>query len=141
MAHRVNGTTSNGRSIGELVSDLLRQTSELVQEEITLARLEMSNKIPVFGRSIGMIAGGGALAYAGVFAILAAIIIALHAFLPWWAASLLVGVVAVAIGYVLIQGGLQTIKRTNLAPRRTIASLRGYQETARPTSSAFTPHS
>jgi hypothetical protein len=126
MAHRYNG--SNGRSIGQLVSDLFRQLSDLLQEEISLARTEMSTKLPTVGRSAGMIAGGGALAYAGVLAIIAAAIIGLHALLPWWASALLVGLIVLAIGYFLIQTGLQTIKRTNLAPRRAVASLRGYQD-------------
>ena len=134
MAHRYNG--SNGRSIGQLVSDLFRQLSELLQEEIALARTEMSTKLPTVGRSAGMIAGGGALAYAGVLAIIAAAIIGLHALLPWWASALLVGLIVLAIGYFLIQTGLQTIKRTNLAPRRTVASLRGYQDINQP-STAF----
>ena len=134
MAHRYNGT--DGRSIGQLVSDLFRQASELFQEEIALARTEMSTKLPTFGRSVGMIAGGGALAYAGVLAIIAAAIIGLHALLPWWASALLVGLIVLGIGYFLIQTGLQSVKRTTLAPRRTVASLRGYRDINQP-STAF----
>jgi xanthine/uracil permease len=131
MAHRYNGGQTYDRSIGQLVSDLIRQISTLVQEEIALARTEMSVKLPTFGRSVGMIAGGGALAYAGVLALVAAAIIGLHALLPWWASALLVGLVVLAIGLILVQTGLQTIKRTSLAPRRTIDSLRGYQDMSR----------
>lgn len=145
MAHRYNGGPAYDRSIGQLISDLIRQVTTLVQEELALARTEMTVKLPTFGRSIGMIAGGGALAYAGLLALVAAAIIGLHALLPWWASALLVGLVVLAIGLILVQTGLQTIKRTSLAPRRTIASLRGYQdmsrnyqETARPASTAIT---
>ena len=138
MAHNDNGGPVGNRSIGQLLSDLLRQASALMQEEIALARTEVSTKLPTVGRSAGMIAGGTALVYAGVLAIIAAIIIGLHAVMPWWAAALLVGLVVFGVGYALVQTGLQTIKRINLAPRRTIASFRGYQDVARPRSSAFT---
>jgi hypothetical protein len=137
MAPSYNG--SDGRSIGQLVSDLFRQISFLIQEEIALARTEMSVKLPTVGRSVGMIAGGGALVYAGVLALIAALIIGVHAVLPWWASALLVGLVVLAIGVVLIQLGLQTIKHANLAPRRTVASLRGYRDINQPTALSRRP--
>jgi hypothetical protein len=140
MARNLNGSTVDGRSIGQLVSDLLRQASDLLQEELALARTEMSGKLPVAGRSVGMIAGGGALAYAGVLSIIAAAIIALHNVLPWWASALLVGVIVLLISYALIQMGMQNLKQTSLVPRRTIASFRGYQDLRRPTTSAFSRH-
>src|SRR5205085_9141891 len=112
------------RSLGELISDLVSRAALLIHEEVALARAEMSTKVSTGARSAGMLAGGGAIAYAGLLAIVAAIILALHAVMPWWAAALLVGLVLVAGGYLLIQSGIQTIKRENLAPRRTISSLR-----------------
>ena len=137
MAHNGSRIASNGRSIGDLVRDLLRQASVLLQEEIALARTEMSTKLPVAGRSVGLIAGGGALIYAGVLAVIAAAIIGLHALLPWWASALIVGIIVLAIGYVLIQGGLQGLKQTSLVPKRTIASFRGYQDLSQPSATAF----
>jgi xanthine/uracil permease len=123
-----------------LISDLLRQANELLQEELALARTEMSGRLPVAGRAVGMIAGGGALAYAGVLSLIAAAIIALHYVLPWWASALLVGVIVLLISYALIQIGMQNLKQTTLVPRRTIASLRGYQDMRRPTAAAFSRH-
>jgi drug/metabolite transporter (DMT)-like permease len=129
---------SSERSIGELISELVRKAAVLIQEEIALARAEMSTKASTASRSVGMIAGGGAIVYGGFLAIVAAIIIALHAVMPWWAAALLVGLVLVAVGYFLIQRAIQTIKTANLTPRRTVASLRGYREAPTPASrSAF----
>ncbi len=125
---------SSERSIGELISELVRKATVLIQEEVALAQAEMSTKASTVSRSAGMIAGGGAIAYGGFLAMVAAIIIALHAVMPWWAAAQLVGLVLVAIGYFLIQRALETIKTANLAPRRTVASLRGYRETPMPMS-------
>jgi Putative Actinobacterial Holin-X, holin superfamily III len=138
MARNWDGSSSNGRSIGQLINDLLRQGSELLQEELALARTEMSGKLPVAGRSVGMIVGGGFLAYAGVLALIAAAIIGLHALLPWWASALVVGVIVLAISYVLIQAGVQNLKHTSMVPRRTLASFKRYQE--RPATTAFSRH-
>ncbi len=135
MARNWDGSSSNGRSIGQLISDLLRQGSELLQEELALARTEMSGKWPVAGRSVGMIVGGGLLAYAGLLALIAAAIIGVHAVLPWWASALIVGLIVLGISYVLIQVGVQKLKQTSMVPRRTLASFKRYQE--RPATTAF----
>src|SRR5439155_187717 len=47
------------RSLGELISDLLSRASILIQEEVALARAEMSTKVSTVSRSAGMLAGGG----------------------------------------------------------------------------------
>jgi hypothetical protein len=114
------------RSIGELLSDLFRQGSELLQEELTLARLEMSNKTSRVGSGAAFIGAGALVAYAGFLAVVAALIMIVHAILPWWASALLVGLVLIAGGYLGIRAGLDTIKRQDLTPHRTIETLRGF---------------
>jgi hypothetical protein len=44
--------------------------------------------------------------------------------MPLWVAALAVGLVAAVAGYVLVQRGLAELKRTDLTPRRTVATLR-----------------
>ena len=114
------------RSLGQLFGDLFRQGSDLLQEELTLARLEMSKKSSRLGSGAAMVAAGGLVAYAGVLAVVAALIIIVHAVLPWWASALLVGLVLIAAGYWAIRTGLDTIKRQDLTPHRTIETLRGF---------------
>ncbi len=112
-------------SLGELFADLARNTTTLVRQEVELAKTEMSQKAAQVGRDIGFLAVGGAVAYAGFLAILAALIVALAANgVPWWLAALLVGVVVAGIGYVLVQKGLAALKRADLAPRQTIETLK-----------------
>jgi len=112
------------RSLGELFADLARESSTLLRQEVQLAKTELGQNVSRLGRDAASIAVGGLLAYAGLLAILAAIIIGLAAAgLPWWVAALLVGLIVVGIGYGLIQRGLTALKRENLAPRRTIETL------------------
>lgn len=117
------------RSLGELFADLARESSTLLRQEVQLAKTELSQKASQVGRDVASLAIGGLVAYAGLLAILAAVIIGLAAAgLPWWLAALLVGIVVIGIGYGLIQRGLTALKREDLAPRQTIESL---QEDAR----------
>jgi tetrahydromethanopterin S-methyltransferase subunit G len=117
--------TRDDRSLGELLGDLAQQTATLARQEVELAKTEMSQKAAQVGRDIGFLAVGGAVAYAGFLAILAALIVALAANgVPWWLAALLVGVVVAGVGYVLVQKGLAALKREDLAPRQTIETLK-----------------
>lgn len=117
------------RSLGELFADLARESSTLLRQEVQLAKTELSQKAGQVGRDVASLAIGGLVAYAGLLAILAAVIIGLaSAGLPWWLAALLVGIVVIGIGYGLIQRGLTALKREDLAPRQTLESL---QEDAR----------
>src|SRR5919202_4942058 len=91
------------RSLGELFSELAQETSTLVRQEVNLAKTEMSHKASRAGRHIGILAAGGAVAYAGLLAILAGLIAMLNAVMPLWVAALLVGIVVAVVGYVLVR--------------------------------------
>jgi len=120
------------RSIGELLGDLMQQTGTLVRQEVKLATTELSDKASRVGKDIGALAVGGAVAYAGFLALLAAIIIGLGQLgLPWWIAALIVGVVVVAIGGLMVQKGLTALKHQNMMPQQTITSLKEDQTWAK----------
>jgi hypothetical protein len=112
------------RPLGELFSELARETGSLVRQEVQLARTEMTGKATTAGRSLGLIAAGGALAHAGGLALLVALVIGLGSLIPLWMASLLAGAVVAGAGYAIIQRGLGSLRRIELAPRQTIQTLR-----------------
>lgn len=117
--------TQTERSLGELFAELARESSSLVRQEIALARAELTAQAGRAAGDLGLLAVGGAVAYAGLLALLAAVIVGLAAAgLPWWLAALLVGLAAAAVGYALIKKGLATFKSRTLAPRRTLDTLR-----------------
>jgi len=120
------------RSLGELFAELSRETSTLVRKEVELAKTEVTQKATRMGRDVGMLAAGGAVVYAGLFFILAAVALGLMALgLPGWLAALLVGVVVAGIGYFLIQKGRDALKRVNLAPQQTVETLKEDAEWAK----------
>ena len=70
------------RSLGELFSELAQETTTLVRHEVNLAKTEMSEKASRAGKHVGFLAAGGAVAYAGLLAVLAAVIILLNDVMP-----------------------------------------------------------
>ncbi len=119
------------RSLGELFSELANDTSTLVRQEIQLAKTEMTHKATSAGKDAGMIGAGGALAYAGLLALIAAIIIGLGQLIWMWLSALIVGLVVVGIGYFLIQKGLNGLKKLDPTPHKTIETLKEDKEWAK----------
>jgi hypothetical protein len=120
------------RSLGQLFGDLTRQLSTLVRQEIDLARTEVTTKAGAASRDAAMIGIGGALAYAGLLALLAAVILILvQAGLEPWLSALIVGVVVAGIGGFLIMRGRDGLQKTELAPKRTIETLKDDAEWAK----------
>jgi len=122
----------NEPSLGELFGDLARETRELVRQEVNLATTEMSQKAKRVGIDIGFLVAGGAVAYAGFLALLAALIIGLGQLdVPWWLSALLVGLIVAGIGAFLVMRGLNALKGESLAPERTIQTLKEDAEWAK----------
>jgi Na+/H+ antiporter NhaD/arsenite permease-like protein len=72
-----------------------------------------------------MLAVGGFVAYAGLLAIVAAVIVLIaDRGVPLWLSALIVGAIVAGIGYVLVQRGITALKQQDLTPRQTIASLK-----------------
>jgi drug/metabolite transporter (DMT)-like permease len=113
------------RSLGELFSELSRETGTLVRKEFELATTEMTAKAKVAGGHVGMVATGGALAHAGLLVILAAIVIGLAQLgvTPWLAAAI-VGVLTIGIGYLLANRGLAALRQTSVAPTQAIEAMK-----------------
>src|SRR5215207_7817174 len=118
-------TRRDERSLGELFGDLARDLGVLVRQEVQLASTEITHKASSAARDLALVAAGALVAYAGLLAVLAAVILALvSAGVDDWLAALLVGVVVAVIGAVVIQRGLAALKHADLAPRETLQTLK-----------------
>ena len=113
------------RSLGDLFSDLSRETTTLVRQEVQLAKAELTQSATEAARGIGMLVAGGAVAYAGLFFLLLAIVFGLIE-VGWdpWVSALVVGLVVVAIGAILVLRARESLKRANLAPQKTVETLK-----------------
>ena len=115
----------NERTLGELFADLSRDTRTLIQDEVRLAKTELSEQASAMGRGAGVAVGGGLIAYGGLLALIAAVVLGLIAAgLPPWAGALLGGIAAAGAGYLLVRAGLATIRAISIAPRKTVETLK-----------------
>jgi hypothetical protein len=113
------------RSLGDLFSDLARETSTLVRQEVQLAKAELTQSATEAGRGAAMLAAGGLVAYAGLIFVLLAIVYGLiETGMDPWLSALIVGLVVIAIGAVLLLRGRESLKPDNLAPRKTVETLK-----------------
>jgi hypothetical protein len=113
------------RSLGDLFSDLSRETTTLVRQEVQLAKAELTQSATEAARGIGMLVAGGAVAYAGLLFLLLAIVFGLiEAGWDAWLSALIVGLVVVAIGAVLVLRARESLKPANLAPQKTVETLK-----------------
>ena len=112
------------RSLGDLFSELASETSTLVRQEVALAQVELTNKASVVGKNVGYLAVGGAIGYAAFLTLLAAVVVMLSYLIPLWAAALVVAIVVGVTGYFLISSALDELKKTELAPRETVESIK-----------------
>jgi hypothetical protein len=112
------------RSLGELVSDLGRETSSLVRHEIALARVEMVEKLADAGKDAAFVAGGGALAYAGALAIVAGVVALLATWIPLFLSAFIVGAVACIGGYFLLRHCKEQMRKIDFVPERTVRNVK-----------------
>jgi hypothetical protein len=125
-------STRDDRSLGQLLGDLSRQTGRLVQQEIALAKTEMTSRVTSVGRDAAMLGVGAALAYAALLVGLVTIaLILIELGLAPWLAFLAVTVVVGVIAAVLIQRGREQLQQTDVTPRETIQTIKDDAEWAK----------
>jgi hypothetical protein len=113
------------RSLGELVSDLSSQTSELIRHELRLARAELSAGLADAGWHATLIGGAIACGLAAILTIAAAIALVLIdvGVVPWLAAAITAAVMGGG-AYALAQSGIAGLRKKSIAPVETIHSLK-----------------
>lgn len=112
------------KPLGDLFGDLATDMSSLVRQEVALAKLEITQKAKYLGRNVGYLVVGGAVAYAGLLAVIAAIIMLLDRYMPAWGAALLVGVVVALIAWMIIGKAMSALQQADLTPHETVETLK-----------------
>lgn len=124
------------RSLGQILRDLRDETSQLLRQEVDLAKTEISEKMSRLGTNLGSVATGGAVLFAGALVLLAALTLGLIALfsqfmdrdVAMWLAPLLVGGILAIVGYGMVKKALQALKQEGIAPQRTTQSLKENKE-------------
>ncbi|SRR5687767_10240040 len=112
------------RSLGDLFSELMSETSTLVRQEVALAQVEMTNKATKAGKNIGYLVVGGAVGYAALLVVLAAVVMILGNFIPLWASALVVAAIVGVVAFMLISSALAELRKADPVPRETVESIK-----------------
>ena len=112
------------RSLGDLFAELAGETGTLVRQEVALAQTEIVHKATKAGKNVGYLVVGGAVAYAGVLAVIAGVIILLSNFLTAWLSAVLIGAAVSGVAYFMITSAIAELKKTDPMPRNTIETIK-----------------
>jgi hypothetical protein len=113
------------RPLGEIASDLTRDVSLLVRQEVQLAKAEMAEKGRVAAPGLGMIGAAGVVGLMAAGALTAFLILVLSIFLPEWGSALIVGAVFAATAFVLAKQGKERVSEAGAPiPEQTIETMK-----------------
>jgi Putative Actinobacterial Holin-X, holin superfamily III len=120
-------------SIVDLLKNLRDDTTNLVRDEISLAKTEITEKISSASRNIGYLAAGALVAYAGLVLFLQGVGFLIRQLLigagmneasATWLGFIIVGVIVCGIGAALVVKALETLKKERLTPTKTAETLK-----------------
>ena len=111
------------RPLRDLLAEFSRDGSLLVQQELALAKVELSEKANKLKADVAAITGGALVLYAGLLTLIAAAVLALAQVMPGWVAALLVGAAVTTIGGVLVMRGKKKLEHFEALPKKTIESV------------------
>jgi hypothetical protein len=115
-------------SFGELLSELANHVTDLISDEMDLARQEMHKKLKILPVGMLMVAIGLVVGQAGFLTLCAAAVVGLAAFLGLETAIFIIGAGLVLIGGIVTFYGLQRFRWENLKPKKTIQTLKRGKE-------------
>jgi uncharacterized membrane protein YqjE len=98
-------------SLGDLLGDLMTQSTELVKGEVALAKAELRDKARLYSSAALIIAVGGAFGLLAAMALLTAGIIALATYTGLATSALIFGAALGASATLLFKRGLRNFKR------------------------------
>jgi hypothetical protein len=118
-------TPDAGKSVPDLLGDLVNQTTTLVRKEVQLARAELGEKVGVVGGAATSLAIGAGLLLGALFALTYALIALLVELfgLSETVSAFIVAAVFALVGFLVLRGGLAKLENFNLTPDRTVAQL------------------
>lgn len=120
--HPGNGHAADA-SIGVLLKELANEVPSLVRKEVALAKSEMRESMQATKAGVAAVATGGAVAMTGLIVLAMAAVYALSEVLVPWLAALIVGAVALLIGYAMVQAGKKRFEAESIRPDRTMNTL------------------
>ena len=123
MATPSNPTPENESSAVGLIRQLAHEVPALLTKEMALAKAEIKETVETAKAGVAAVGMGAIVMFAGLIIVLLAAVYALANIMQPWLAALIVGAVAMVVGFIMIQSGKKQFDAFNLTPERTVNSL------------------
>jgi hypothetical protein len=119
------GDGDHGRTgVGQLIRDLAEDTRTLVQQEIELAKLEVTNGVKRVVKDSAWIGAGAVIVLVGGLCLVVALALGLGALLgSYWLGTLITGLVLLIAGALVAWKGIGDLKKGGLLPTGSVESL------------------
>jgi len=116
------GFDPNGRSLSQIIQEVISHVSEIFRSELKLARTEIQQELAQMARASVFFAAGGMLTLYSVGFLFLAAVYGLQLIVAPWLAAVIVGVFLILISAVLFLTGRSMAKKMKLRPEATIRS-------------------
>jgi uncharacterized membrane protein YqjE len=114
----------NGRSVPEVLQDIVGNIQEIIRSEFSLAKIEIKQEAAQAKGPVIMWLIGGALGLYALGFMLFTAVLGMATVMPMWLAALIVAVVLTAISIALLSAASNRLKQVQKVPERTIETLK-----------------
>lgn len=115
---------ADDRSLGDLVGELTREFSQLVRQEVQLAKTELKEEAAKAGRAAGRLTGAAVTAHMCALLVALAVAWALGEAIPVWAGLATVAAVLGVVAFVLYSQGRRDTQQIDPLPEETVETLK-----------------
>jgi uncharacterized membrane protein YqjE len=119
-----SASTSDGKTIGQLIGDVSDDLSRLFRQEVELAKVELRTEATKAGKAAGMLGGAGVAAHMATLLLSLAVMFALGAVMPLGWAALIIAVVWGIVAAVLYSSGRARMRTVSPVPKQTVETLK-----------------
>ena len=124
MTAPIRQTTSNGRTMSEVLQDIVANIQEIVRSEFRLAKVEIHEETTKAVRSSIPLVLGVLLSLYALGFILLAVVHALSLVVDAWLAALIVGFGVLVISMILVSVGRKRFKQVKVVPEKTVVTVK-----------------
>jgi uncharacterized membrane protein YqjE len=124
-------TVSQGAdSLGAIVGGIIEDLQAIVRGEVQLAKTELKEEATQMGKGAGMAGAGVFFGLVGFIFLMLSLTYLLAQWMDMWIAAGIVGLALAIIAAILVMTGKNQISEANLAPQKTIDSVKEDKEWA-----------
>ena len=116
-------TIIDGRSIKQILQDIVNHVTDIFRSEVQLARTEVRGDLMHYGKASRLVGIAAVLLFYALGFLLLGAVYALQSVMPPWLAAVLVGLAVGIVAAVLFTTGRKKLRQASLRPDKTIKTL------------------